>query len=280
MHCTTQTRIVPGFVISKLEQHAADLNTIASFLAAPDLLDLTSATVASNVDGLQADLLILLGNSVLHTVDTVAAAHEDGVAEELLLVGGRGHSTDLLRREVRDDPRYEHVPVEGAAEAEIMRDLLVHGCGLDEEDIMMETESTNCGENAENAYRLLRGRRDPPTEVLLVQDPTMQWRTWASFHRVWSTDSDVRFLNCPTFVPTVQIEAGTLTFEKPERPGLWSMERFITLVMGEIPRLRNDENGYGPRGRGYIVAVDIPPEVEAAYDRLQTSFGDYVRPLG
>lgn len=267
-------------MINNPDQHTADLNTVASFLAAPDLLDLTSSTVASKVEGSQADLLILLGNSVLHTVDTVAAAHEAGVAEELLLVGGRGHSTGLLRREVRDDPRYEHLPIEGASEAEIMRDLLVQDHGLAEGDIMTETRSTNCGENAENAYRLLRECRSAPTEVLLVQDPTMQRRTWASFRRVWPPDSDIRFLNCPTFVPTVQAEEGTLTFENPERAGLWSMERFITLVMGEIPRLRNDENGYGPRGRGYIVAVDIPPEVEAAYDRLQTSFGEYVRPSG
>jgi hypothetical protein len=58
------------------------------------------------------------------------------------------------------------------------------------------------------------------------------------------------------------------------------MERFVSLVMGEIPRLRNDENGYGPNGRGYIVAVDIPPAVEAAYDRLLGPFGDRVRPPG
>lgn len=262
------------------DQHATDLNTIAAFLAAPDLIDLTASTVASSVDGSKADLLILLGNSVLHTVDTVAAAYKEGVAEELLLVGGRGHSTDLLRREVRDDPRYEHLPVEGMPEAEIMREILVQCHGLDEGEIMTESRSTNCGENAENAYRLLREGRDALTDVLLVQDPTMQRRTWASFRRVWIPDNEVRFLNCPTFVPTVQVEADTLLFEAPERAGLWSMERFITLVMGEIPRLRNDENGYGPRGRGFIVAVDIPPEVEAAYDRLQAPFGDHVRPPG
>jgi hypothetical protein len=47
--------------------------------------------------------------------------------------------------------------------------------------------------------------------------------------------------------------------------------------MGEIPRLRNDEHGYGPRGAGYIAAVDIPLPVEAAYQRLLEPFGDSVR---
>ncbi|MFD2245711.1 hypothetical protein [Pontibacter ruber] len=47
--------------------------------------------------------------------------------------------------------------------------------------------------------------------------------------------------------------------------------------MGEVPRLRNDKNGYGPNGKNFIVAVDIPADVFAAYDELSSSFGDYIR---
>jgi hypothetical protein len=50
---------------------------------------------------------------------------------------------------------------------------------------------------------------------------------------------------------------------------LWDTRRFFDLLMGEIPRLRDDENGYGPRGRNFIVHVDIPEEVEIAWARLQ-----------
>ena len=32
--------------------------------------------------------------------------------------------------------------------------------------------------------------------------------------------------------------------------------------MGEVPRLRDDEHGYGPLGRGFIAHVDVPDEVE------------------
>ena len=38
--------------------------------------------------------------------------------------------------------------------------------------------------------------------------------------------------------------------------------------MGEIQRLRDDENGYGPRGKGFLGHVDIPDEVEAGWQRL------------
>lgn len=49
---------------------------------------------------------------------------------------------------------------------------------------------------------------------------------------------------------------------------LWSMDRYISLVLGEIPRLRDDEEGYGPLGKGFITHVDIPEEVEVAWKRL------------
>ena len=40
-------------------------------------------------------------------------------------------------------------------------------------------------------------------------------------------------------------------------------------MLGELPRLRDDINGYGPLGRDFIVHVDIPAEVEAAWQILR-----------
>jgi uncharacterized SAM-binding protein YcdF (DUF218 family) len=264
-------------VAHDLEQTAADLNTVARFLAAPDLRALTPAAVEEQTGAAPVDLLVLLGNAVLATVDAVAAGMRAGVAERLLIAGGTGHSTRHLRAAVRADPRYDDLRLEDRAEAEILRDLLARWHGLDPESMLVETGSTNCGANAEQTHTLLRERGLRPADVVLVQDPAMQRRTWASFRRVWGDREPPRFHNCPTFVPTVRGKAGTLAFEQPERAGLWSMDRFVSLLMGEIPRLRNDEDGYGPRGRGYIVAVPLPPAVEAAYQRLLEPFGDSVR---
>jgi hypothetical protein len=51
---------------------------------------------------------------------------------------------------------------------------------------------------------------------------------------------------------------------------LWDHQRFFDLIMGEIPRLTDDENGYGPKGKGFIAHVDVPDEIEAAWARLRT----------
>ena len=64
----------------------------------------------------------------------------------------------------------------------------------------------------------------------------------------------------------------------PESAPLYgSRERLLSLALGEIPRLRDDENGYGPRGRGFIAHVDIPEAVEAAWRRLADRCPEAVR---
>lgn len=78
--------------------------------------------------------------------------------------------------------------------------------------------------------------------------------------------SGARIFCAPPFRPT------------PESAPLYgSRERLLSLALGEIPRLRDDENGYGPRGRGFIAHVDIPEKVEAAWRRLADRCPEAVR---
>lgn len=259
-----------------LHQHADDLSTVAAFLAARPVPSLTPAALEAHTGRPKTDCLILLGNAVLDTIDTTAAAIERDMAERVMLVGGIGHSTAHLRDAVRADPRYDEFVLDDRPEAVIMNELLVRWHGLDADAFVLETTSTNCGANAEEAHRLLRDAGASPRDIVLIQDPTMQRRTAASFRRVWGADDTTRLINAPPFVPIVTVRDGQLTLNGPAARG-WPLQRFIGLVMGEIPRLRNDEHGYGPRGAGYIAAVDIPLPVEAAYQRLLEPFGDSVR---
>jgi hypothetical protein len=43
---------------------------------------------------------------------------------------------------------------------------------------------------------------------------------------------------------------------------------YLTLLCGELPRLRDDAQGYGPKGKGYLAHVDIPEKVELAWQAL------------
>lgn len=55
------------------------------------------------------------------------------------------------------------------------------------------------------------------------------------------------------------------------------MERYISLLLGEIPRLRDDENGYGPRGKDFIAHVEIPQGITNAFNELKQNYSDFIR---
>jgi hypothetical protein len=105
--------------------------------------------------------------------------------------------------------------------------------------------------------------------VLLVQDPTMQRRTHESFRRSLRGTPDVTVLSYAPLVPDVSA---------PDFGEIWSMDRFTALVLGEVRRLHDDENGYGPRGAGFIDHVDIPTDVLDAYRRLAAALPGSTRP--
>jgi len=77
------------------------------------------------------------------------------------------------------------------------------------------------------------------------------------------------------FIPHLKILEGGYEYVNGEINGLWTKDRFIDLLMVEIPRLRDDGNGYGPKGKEFIVHVDIPEEVLDSYQRLLTYYTEY-----
>ena len=130
--------------------------------------------------------------------------------------------------------------------------------GVEVERVLLERASTNCGNNVTLARDLALARGLRPRTVALVQEPTMQRRMDAVFRLVWP---DALAVNRPA----------------PDGRDTWPRDRWISLVMGEVPRLRDDGQGYGPRGRGFIAHVDVPEVVEAAYALLLDSHPDWGR---
>ena len=251
-----------------LEAVAADLNEIAVFLAFGG--DNEGETPP-------ADILILLGNSVLATAEKAFAAMRAGGAPRLLISGGRGHSTRFLEQSLGSIPRYESIPLGGRSEAEMLAAAATRCWSVAPDRILLETASTNCGENASFALRTVEAANVPATRAILMQDPTMQRRTDATFRKVWrEAGRATHFINDPTWTPRLIERDGTLAFANPVA-GCWTGERFASLVMGEIPRLRDDAAGYGPAGRGLIIHVDIPEAVLAAHARLAAAYPELVR---
>jgi uncharacterized SAM-binding protein YcdF (DUF218 family) len=195
-------------------------------------------------------VLLLFGGSLPDAWDAAASAVVAGRVGTLVLVGGEGHTTGVLRSLLGD--------ATGATEADLMAAYLRREHGIT--DALLERRSRNCGENVALARDLVRSQGIPAQTVALVQDPTMQRRMDAVFRLVWP---EARAVNRPG------PRQGRFT---------WPHERWVALVMGEVPRLRDDEQGYGPRGEGHQAHVDVPPEVEAAYADLLARHPTWGRP--
>ena len=210
-----------------------------------------------------ADCVVLAGNAVIPTIEAACRiASQQRIP--LLITGGIGHSTTFLYAAVAQHPRYNTIQTTGRPEAAILGDIARQFWQIPAENIWLEDRSTNCGENARFSADIIAQAAGPINTAIVVQDPTMQRRTVASFRRVTRDNLDApRWLSHPGFTPVLcHHDDGVRLANAGE--GVWTVERYLALVVGEIPRLRNDETGYGPRGRDFIVQVDFPPEVEAA----------------
>jgi hypothetical protein len=202
------------------------------------------------------DLMLLFGGSMPPTWETAVDAVTAGEVGTLMVVGGRGHTTDALLVTMGLDPTSS--AAQGTSEAEVISTWLrdVHGI----EDVLLETRSTNCGSNITLAEQVAAQHGLRPRTVALVQDPTMQRRMDARFRRTWSLGA-----------------ATAVNRPGPDSRDVWPWHRWVSLVMGEVPRLRDDREGYGPRGRDFIAHVDLPTEVEIAYQSLLAARPGWLR---
>jgi uncharacterized SAM-binding protein YcdF (DUF218 family) len=239
-----------------------DLSLVASFLARRDTPHLEQVP--------HADFVVLLGSSLLVTVEIASKVFLSGTADRILVAGGIGHSTELLHEAVRNSPQFHHILVDDRPEAEILSEILVSHFGVPQSAILTETRSTNCGANAWEVKRVLFEQGLEPQRLLLIQDPTMQRRSHASFERAWRGDCGPEFISYAPFVPAVV--NGVLS-----PPGQWTWHRFVSLIVGEIPRLIDEPSGYGPKGKDFIEHVEIPDEVLAAHARIAEWSGQSTR---
>jgi hypothetical protein len=251
----------------------SDINLVAQYLARRDVAGLRPDALGGSVD-----VLVLLASSLLEPIEMAAQALKNGSARRLLISGGIGHSTDDLRRSVAAHSIYRQVETMGRSEAEICADILIQYLDIDPDLILVESASTNCGGNAVESRRVLDGRGETVRTMLLMQDPTMQRRTHACFERAWSDHFAIRIMSYAPFVPRVELE-GARFVVKGSGGSTWGFGRFVSLILGEIPRLRDDASGYGPNGRDYFDHVEVPILVLEAYECLCVEFADLIRTM-
>lgn len=252
-----------------IERIAECINRLGSFCGKRDIPDLTTEQLFHKYAIKQADIMVLFGGSILWGGDVLANAMKNGVAKKYIIVGGVGHTTETLRIKMYNE--FPDVKTAGLPEAKIFDAYLQTRYGLHAD--FLECNSTNCGNNITYLLELIAQNEILFQSIILAQDATMQHRMEAGL-RKYVTDTEI--INFSTYKANVIVKNEALTFEK-EIWGMWDMEKYITLLMGEIPRLTDDPNGYGPMGMDYIAHVEIPFPVAEAFAELKKTYAGMVR---
>lgn len=278
---------------------AEAINILGAFCGKRDVPFLTQEELYKKYGIKQADVMVLFGGSILCGGDELAQAIKEDVAKHYLIVGGEGHTTQSLRDRVHME--YPQIETEGLPEAKVFEAYLKEKYELSVD--YLECDSTNCGNNITYLLDTLNRNQIEWNSIILMQDATMQHRMEAGLRKhlenghyqnaedctiinfasyqanVIYADVKVNAVNVQVNVDTKSGETETksdLIYEK-DIYGMWDMDRYITLLMGEIPRLSDDENGYGPNGKNFIAHVDIPQKVRAAFELLNDEYKGYIR---
>ncbi|KAJ3782296.1 DUF218 domain-containing protein [Lentinula aff. detonsa] len=162
-----------------------------------------------------------------------------GLAPLLIFSGGEGSLTER---------RFDGIP-----EAEVFA-AIARNMGVPDEAIVVESRSTNTGENVRFTYMLLeeKGLLGEIESFILVQKPYMERRTYATFVKQWpGTEKNVKF-NVTS--PVLEWDQ----YPNEENP----RELVINVMVGDLVRIREYP------AKGFQIPQEIPPEVWAAAERL------------
>lgn len=202
-----------------------------------------------------ADAIFCLCSLDLRVAKRAAELFLDGHGRWLIFSGGLGKVTANLPL-FQDDP-------EAVVFARIAREM-----GVPEERIIVESRSTNTGENVRFTHALLGERGLLPDQMdggqnesirsfVLVQKPYMERRTYATFMKQWpginSEEEEKRF---EFTVTSPQLDFAEYPDEHNPR------ELIINLMVGDLVRIKDYP------AKGYQIQQEIPEEVWGAGQRL------------
>ncbi len=183
----------------------------------------------------KADCILALGSHDLRVAERAAKVFLEGWAEKIVFSGGLGRLTEGYFKK---------------SEAALFAEVAI-AMGVPEESILLETASTNTGENFRLTEQLLLKHQLAYTRFIVVQKPYMERRAYATFKKHWPE----KF--CVITSPPLSFEA----YCQSSDPEI-NREAVINLMVGDLQRIKL----YGERG--FQIPQEIPGPVWEAYRAL------------
>lgn len=188
-----------------------------------------------------SDIILVMGSHDLRVAEHGAELMLKGLARWLVLSGGFGKVTP-------DEWK--------SPEAEMFREV-ARRRGVPDEQIIVEQEATNTGENVTFSRRLLEARDVTVTSGVLVSKTYMKRRSYATACKQWPE------VDWSTSSPQSTILDSFGSEVSPDRT--------INLMVGDLQRIQLYAR------IGYQVPQDIPGHVWAAYeDLIDAGYDEFV----
>ncbi|CSC21249.1 DUF218 domain [Vibrio cholerae] len=181
-----------------------------------------------------ADLILVLGSNDVRVAEHAAKLYYQGLAPYVLFSGGFGRFTQGV---------FNHNEAETFA-------AIAKDAGVPEHAILLETQSTNSGENLHFSHQLLVQQARPAKRILLVQKPYMERRAYATFMQQW-----------PESVESVQVTSPAGSFFDYLTSELTS-DFVLNAMLGDFERIRDYP------ALGFQITQPIPEPVMQAYQAL------------
>lgn len=123
--------------------------------------------------------------------------------------------------------------------------------GVPKDRVLIETRSTNTGENVLFTKRMLVERQIDVQSFIVVQKPYMERRSYATFRKVWP-EKELR-VTSPLLSMDEYLTQCSRTL---------SADDVVSIMVGDLQRIREYP------ARGFQIHQDIPDEVWNAYEEL------------
>ncbi|EGQ8039548.1 YdcF family protein [Vibrio alginolyticus] len=186
-----------------------------------------------------ADCLFVMCSNDVRVAEHAAKLYHQKLAPLIVFSGGEGRFTDGL---------FEKSEAETFAE-------IAKLSGVPSEAILLETESTNSGENVRFTEQRLKEEGKQCSSFILVQKPFMERRAIATFEKQWQSP-----------YTQLQVSSAALPFFEyinEDMPLMMVLEALIE----DFSRVKSYPE------KGFQTEQNIPQQVESSYQALLERFG-------
>jgi uncharacterized SAM-binding protein YcdF (DUF218 family) len=184
----------------------------------------------------KSDAIMVLCSHDERVAERSVELFNEGWAPLIIFSGGAGSITKDLWTE---------------PEAERFANIAI-AAGVPREHILIEDRSTNTGENVLFTKRLIESRQLNINNLILVQKPYMERRSFATFRKLWPEKHVI------VTSPQVSFEEYLSRYSN----GSLSSVDVVSIMVGDLQRIKLYPV------RGFQIEQEIPGDVQSAFDQL------------